>query len=97
MDLLIYRSISFAYDALPFFSMLSEGIRCLLFGLGAFELIEDESKAGACLWISKRRGMVYWPTSEEEKKYLVYATKSKMTVTKNRFPSIQTPEFFEKM
>ncbi|RLM85720.1 hypothetical protein C2845_PM04G18140 [Panicum miliaceum] len=25
---------------------------------GAFELIEDESKAGACLWISKRRWMV---------------------------------------
>nr|CAB3453600.1 unnamed protein product [Digitaria exilis] len=25
---------------------------------GAFELIEDESKAGACLWISKRKGMV---------------------------------------
>lgn len=74
-----------------------KGKRCLLFGLGAFELIEDESKAGACLWISKRRGMVYWPTSEEEKKYLVYATKSKMTLTKNRFPSIQTPEFFEKM
>nr|BAK05909.1 predicted protein [Hordeum vulgare subsp. vulgare] len=64
---------------------------------GAFELIEDESKAGACLWISKRRGMVYWPTSEEEKKYLVYATKSKMTLTKNRFPIIQTPEFFEKI
>lgn len=64
---------------------------------GAFELIEDETKAGACLWISKRRGMVYWPTSEEENKYLVYSSKPKRALTKNRFPSIQTPEFFEKI
>ncbi|XP_047048063.1 prostaglandin reductase-3-like [Lolium rigidum] len=64
---------------------------------GAFELIEDVSKAGACLWISKRRGMVYWPTSEEEKSYLVYSSKSKKTLTKNVFLSIQTPEFFEKI
>ncbi|KAL6656142.1 hypothetical protein ACP70R_006968 [Stipagrostis hirtigluma subsp. patula] len=64
---------------------------------GAFELIEDESKAGACLWISKRRGMVYWPTSEEEKKYLVYSPKSKRKLANNRFPSIQIPEFFEKI
>ncbi|GJM98604.1 hypothetical protein PR202_ga15631 [Eleusine coracana subsp. coracana] len=35
---------------------------------GAFELINDESKAGACLWITKRRGMEYWPTPEERKK-----------------------------
>ncbi|GJN33785.1 hypothetical protein PR202_gb22408 [Eleusine coracana subsp. coracana] len=35
---------------------------------GAFELINDESKAGACLWITKRRGMEYWPTPEERRK-----------------------------
>uniref|UniRef100_A0A0A8YSV9 Enoyl reductase (ER) domain-containing protein n=1 Tax=Arundo donax TaxID=35708 RepID=A0A0A8YSV9_ARUDO len=64
---------------------------------GTFELIEDESKAGACLWISKRKGKVYWPTSEEEKNYLVYSSKSKRKLAKNRFRSIQTPEFFEKM
>ncbi|KAL6846276.1 hypothetical protein ACP4OV_023724 [Aristida adscensionis] len=63
----------------------------------AFELIEDESKAGACLWISKRRGKVYWPLSEEEKNYLVYAPRPKRTSAKNIFPSIQTPEFFEKI
>lgn len=68
-----------------------------LFGIGAFELIEDESKAGACLWISKRKGMVYWPTSEKEKNYLVYSSKSKRKLVKNRFPSIQTPEYFQKM
>ncbi|XP_066399552.1 uncharacterized protein [Miscanthus floridulus] len=64
---------------------------------GAFELIEDESKAGACLWISKRKGMVYWPTSEKEKNYLVYSSKSKKELVKNRFPSIQAPEYFQKI
>jgi NAD(P)-dependent dehydrogenase (short-subunit alcohol dehydrogenase family) len=64
---------------------------------GAFELIKDESKAGACLWITKRKGMEYWPTPEEQRKYLLNYTKPKRTVTNNVFPSIQTPEFFEKM
>ncbi|TVU00586.1 hypothetical protein EJB05_53975, partial [Eragrostis curvula] len=64
---------------------------------GAFELIEDESMAGACLWISKRKGMVYWPTSKEENNYLVYSSKSKRKLAKTSFPSIRTPEFFEKM
>uniref|UniRef100_A0ACD5YHA3 Uncharacterized protein n=1 Tax=Avena sativa TaxID=4498 RepID=A0ACD5YHA3_AVESA len=64
---------------------------------GAFELIKDESKAGACLWITKRKGMEYWPTPEEQRKYLLNYTKSKRTVTNNVFPSIQTPEFFEKI
>jgi hypothetical protein len=48
-------------------------------------------------WITKRRGKGYWPTSEEQRKYLLKYTKSKRTVTNNVFPSIQTPEFFEKM
>jgi len=64
---------------------------------GAFELIKDESKAGACLWITKRRGMEYWPSPEEQRKYLLNYTKSKRTVTTNVFPSVQTPEFFEKI
>ncbi|KAL6656141.1 hypothetical protein ACP70R_006967 [Stipagrostis hirtigluma subsp. patula] len=64
---------------------------------GAFELIKDESKAGACLWITKRRGMEYWPTPEEQKKYLVNPNKSKRTLTSNIYPTIQTPESFEKM
>jgi len=64
---------------------------------GAFELIKDESKAGACLWITKRRGMEYWPSAEEQRKYLLNHTKSKRTVTKNVFPSIQNTEFYEKI
>jgi hypothetical protein len=81
---------------MSFFSLLPEK-NPFLFELGAFELIEDESKAGACLWISKRKGMVYWPTSEKEKNYLVYSSKSKKELVKNRFPSIQAPEYFQKM
>ncbi|KAH9695561.1 PKS ER domain-containing protein [Citrus sinensis] len=42
----------------------------------AFELITDESKAGSCLWITNRRGMEYWPTSEEEAKYSVRSSGS---------------------
>jgi hypothetical protein len=64
---------------------------------GAFELIQDESKAGACLWITKRRGMEYWPTPEEQRKYMVNPSKSKRTLTKNIYPSIQMPESFEKI
>jgi hypothetical protein len=79
-----------------FLTTLSEK-NSFLSGLGAFELIGDESKAGACLWISKRKGMVYWPTSENEKNYLVYSSKSKRKSVENRFPSIQTPEYFHKM
>uniref|UniRef100_A0A1J3CF16 Uncharacterized protein n=1 Tax=Noccaea caerulescens TaxID=107243 RepID=A0A1J3CF16_NOCCA len=38
---------------------------------GAFELITNENKAGACLWISKHMGLVYWPTPLKQEKYLV--------------------------
>lgn len=72
-------------------------IQRTLFVLGAFELIMDESKAGACLWITKRRGMEYWPTPEERRKYMVNPNKSKRTLTSNIYPSVPTPEFFEKM
>ncbi|XP_042392261.1 prostaglandin reductase-3 [Zingiber officinale] len=44
---------------------------------GALELIKDESKAGACLWITKRRGMEYWPSKSEERKYLLNQYKSR--------------------
>ncbi|KAK3133531.1 hypothetical protein QOZ80_6AG0537670 [Eleusine coracana subsp. coracana] len=64
---------------------------------GAFELINDESKAGACLWITKRRGMEYWPTPEERRKYMVNPNKTKRTVTNNIYPVILTPDFFEKI
>ncbi|KAG8057012.1 hypothetical protein GUJ93_ZPchr0002g24337 [Zizania palustris] len=64
---------------------------------GTFELIKDESKAGACLWITKRRGMEYWPTPEEQRKYMINPPKSKRMLTQNNFPIIQTPEFYEKI
>ncbi|KAL4196913.1 hypothetical protein AMTRI_Chr04g185470 [Amborella trichopoda] len=63
---------------------------------GAFELIEDETKAGACLWITKRRGMEYWPTHMEERKYRVNSWKSKRT-SSYIFPSIEVPRSFEKI
>ncbi|CAK9162662.1 unnamed protein product [Ilex paraguariensis] len=64
---------------------------------GAFELISDESKSGSCLWITKRRGMEYWPTPIEEAKYLVHSTKlrrkSSFTVPLN----VQIPESIDKI
>ncbi|KAF3339469.1 hypothetical protein FCM35_KLT16940 [Carex littledalei] len=62
---------------------------------GTFELIEDETKSGACLWVTKRRGLEYWPTPAEEKKYLV--TQSKRNFTRPNFPSITIPQSFEKI
>ncbi|XP_052192327.1 uncharacterized protein LOC127801350 isoform X2 [Diospyros lotus] len=63
---------------------------------GAFELIRDESKAGSCLWITKRRGMEYWPTPIEEAKYLLHSSK----LRKSSFISplnLQLPQNFEKI
>lgn len=64
---------------------------------GALELITDESKAGACLWITKRRGFEYWPSSEEENKYIVRSLKSKKSSTYVPPSDIHLPEFFEKI
>ncbi|CAM6102136.1 unnamed protein product [Calypogeia fissa] len=36
---------------------------------GIFQLMEDKTRAGDCLWITKRRGFEYWPTKEEMAKY----------------------------
>ncbi|KAF6138982.1 hypothetical protein GIB67_010708 [Kingdonia uniflora] len=63
---------------------------------GTFELIQDESKAGSCLWITKRRGMEYWPTPIEEAKYLVKSSKLKSTPL-YKAQSIQIPQSYEKM
>ncbi|XP_073010378.1 uncharacterized protein [Typha latifolia] len=63
---------------------------------GAFELIKDESKAGACLWIAQRRGMEYWPSPTEERKYLINS-RSKGSVTHIKFPNIRLPHSFEKI
>ncbi|KAG2703584.1 hypothetical protein I3760_06G145500 [Carya illinoinensis] len=64
---------------------------------GAFELITDESKAGSCLWITNRRGMEYWPTPVEEKKYLVRSSSSKKGFPLKVSSNFQLPENFEKM
>lgn len=65
--------------------------------LGAFELIKDESKAGACLWITNRRGMEYWPTPTEERKYLLKPYKSKRSFVYTTASKIDVPHTFEKM
>lgn len=64
--------------------------------LGAFELITNEDKAGKCLWISLRRGMEYWPTPEEESKYLLEVAKSKRKLSFS-YSDLQLPQTFEKM
>eukprot|EP00262_Sarcandra_glabra_P003563 TRINITY_DN14304_c0_g1_i1.p1 TRINITY_DN14304_c0_g1~~TRINITY_DN14304_c0_g1_i1.p1 ORF type:complete len:495 (+),score=90.93 TRINITY_DN14304_c0_g1_i1:140-1624(+) len=64
---------------------------------GAFELINDETKAGSCLWITKRRGMEYWPTPMEEKKYLVDPMKSKRRMSHAIQSNIEIPHTFEKI
>ncbi|PKA55458.1 (+)-pulegone reductase [Apostasia shenzhenica] len=65
---------------------------------GVFELITDDSKAGACLWITKRRGMEYWPTPAEERKYLApIASKLKRGFTYVPPSNIELPDTFEKI
>ncbi|KAF7127317.1 hypothetical protein RHSIM_Rhsim11G0166500 [Rhododendron simsii] len=64
---------------------------------GAFELIRDESKAGSCLWITKRRGMEYWPTPMEEAKYLVPSSKLRRSSSFKAISNLQVPQSFEKI
>ncbi|XP_059653924.1 uncharacterized protein LOC132300732 [Cornus florida] len=63
---------------------------------GAFQLISDESKAGSCLWITKRRGMEYWPSPLEEAKYLVHSSKARRSSFLFSL-NLQIPESFEKL
>ncbi|XP_010479454.1 PREDICTED: zinc-binding alcohol dehydrogenase domain-containing protein 2 isoform X2 [Camelina sativa] len=63
---------------------------------GAFELITDEKKAGACLWITNRRGLEYWPTPMEEAKYLV-GSSSKKGPSFKLSTKIELPQNFEKI
>ncbi|OVA10453.1 Alcohol dehydrogenase superfamily [Macleaya cordata] len=64
---------------------------------GTFELIKDESKAGSCLWITKRRGMEYWPTPVEEAKYLVHSSNLKRRFSYTAQSSLQIPQSYEKV
>ncbi|CAI7743176.1 unnamed protein product [Closterium sp. NIES-54] len=41
---------------------------------GLAELIEDEKRAGECMWITNRLGKQWWPTEEEKRRYLVAGT-----------------------
>jgi hypothetical protein len=52
-------------------------------------LMEDDSKAGACLWISNRRGFEYWPDKEEEKKYSLSSAGAKLQ--RKPLPHLETP------
>uniref|UniRef100_A0A7N0T0R8 Enoyl reductase (ER) domain-containing protein n=1 Tax=Kalanchoe fedtschenkoi TaxID=63787 RepID=A0A7N0T0R8_KALFE len=64
---------------------------------GAFELITDESKAGACLWITNRRGLEYWPSPEEEAKYLVRPARPRRRPA-FKFPvNFEIPQSYEKV
>lgn len=64
---------------------------------GAFELIRDETKAGACLWITNRRGMEYWPTPMEEAKYLLPSSKFRGKTSTISPVNIRLPQSFEKL
>ncbi|URE09196.1 Zinc-binding alcohol dehydrogenase domain-containing protein [Musa troglodytarum] len=64
---------------------------------GAIELIKDESKAGACLWITRRRGMEYWPTPSEERKYSIRPYKSRRRIQYTTTSDILIPDTFEKV
>ncbi|KAF8410046.1 hypothetical protein HHK36_002566 [Tetracentron sinense] len=64
---------------------------------GAFELIKDESKAGSCLWITKRRGMEYWPTPMEEAKYLLNSSSSRRRLSYTEPSNLYVPQSFDKI
>ncbi|XP_050209607.1 uncharacterized protein LOC126660257 [Mercurialis annua] len=64
---------------------------------GAFELISNENRAGACLWITNRRGMEYWPSPAEEAKYSVGPSASKKRLPSMGPVDVQLPHSFEKI
>lgn len=65
--------------------------------IGAFKLINDETKAGACLWVTMRRGMENWPSPEEEAKFLVPNLKQRRKSSEMVSLDLHIPENFEKM
>lgn len=64
---------------------------------GAFQLITDESKAGSCLWITKRKGLQYWPTPTEEAKYRVPSSKRTRRFAPMNLRNVKLPQSFEKI
>ncbi|CAN6466690.1 unnamed protein product [Victoria cruziana] len=78
-------------------NVLCPELRLLCFcSLGAFELIEDETKAGACLWITNRRGMEYWPGETEKRKYLINPQKPKPLTHQSQY-NVEIPNSFLKV
>ncbi|KAF9598492.1 hypothetical protein IFM89_028024 [Coptis chinensis] len=63
---------------------------------GAFELIQDERRAGACLWITNRRGMEYWPTPTEETKYRTKQPNARKVYSNIEKSYIQIPRVIAK-
>ncbi|KAL1561044.1 15-hydroxyprostaglandin dehydrogenase (NAD(+)) [Salvia divinorum] len=64
---------------------------------GAFNLISDESKAGACLWISNKRGFEYCPTPAEEEKYRTRSKASRKKSADVLQVNIEIPRSFDKI
>ncbi|KAJ0974948.1 hypothetical protein J5N97_016913 [Dioscorea zingiberensis] len=64
---------------------------------GAFELIKDESKAGACLLITKRKGMEYVPSPMEEKKNILPSYNIKRNFIHPVDSNLNLPHSFEKI
>lgn len=83
-----------------FVSMMGGFVPMKMVIQGAFELINDETRAGSCLWITNRRGMEYWPTPAEQAKYLVESPRSKVLRRMASFKvplNVQLPLDFEKI
>ncbi|KAE8667868.1 ARP protein (REF) isoform 2 [Hibiscus syriacus] len=64
---------------------------------GAFELITDESKAGACLWVSNHKGLEYWPNPTEESKYTASYSSRSNKISFQAPLSSQLPQNFKKL
>ncbi|XP_078432642.1 ARP protein (REF) isoform X2 [Wolffia australiana] len=64
---------------------------------GAFELIRDSSKAGSCLWVTNRRGLEYWPSDAETKKFKVKSLNSKGRYSYKLPSKIEKPDAFDKI
>ncbi|KAI5073037.1 hypothetical protein GOP47_0011050 [Adiantum capillus-veneris] len=81
-----------------FIEMFGGYVPMELFLQGAFLLLEDDRKAGECLWISNRCGIEYWPTAEEKKKYMLSKPSKTVTGQKARqIYNISLPNNFRKL
>ena len=56
-------------DLFHFQSLLNDVPNLLNSWIGAFLLLDNERRAGACVWIPADKPTQFWPTEEEKKKY----------------------------